>query len=80
MLLDRNGKECIEFEYGEQVTLRMAIQANIDMHILGHGYVLRDSHGNNIIYSDSLIENCSITQVKAGNKYIADHSCSQNHT
>ncbi|HID93492.1 MAG TPA: ABC transporter ATP-binding protein, partial [bacterium (Candidatus Stahlbacteria)] len=72
VLLNRNGEECIEFEYGEQVTLRMAIQANIDMDILGHGYFIRDSNGNNIIYSDSLIENCSITQVKAGNRYIAD--------
>jgi len=71
-LLNHNGKKAIQFEYGEQVTLRMAIKANEDIRTLGYGYHIRDSNGVDLVYSDSFIENCTIRDINANEYYIVN--------
>jgi lipopolysaccharide transport system ATP-binding protein len=72
VLLNNDGEECIEFDYGEHVILRMVIQVNEDIDQLGYGYFIRDNNGNNLVSSTSMIENSSIQNSKVGDKYIMD--------
>jgi lipopolysaccharide transport system ATP-binding protein len=72
-LLDENGNEIESVEYGQKVTLRMAVEVHEDIHLLGYGYHIRDENGVDMIYSDCFIEgkNC-LENLEAGDKYIID--------
>ena len=72
VLLNSHGDECKVFEFAEEVTLRMVLEVNEGIEILGHGYFLRDSNGINLVYSDSLVENCSFTKLKSKSHYLID--------
>ena len=71
-LLNSQGEKSIDFEYGEQVTLRMIIKINEDIDTLGYGYHVRDSNGIDLVYSDSYIENCSFKGIGENDHYIVD--------
>jgi lipopolysaccharide transport system ATP-binding protein len=71
-LLDDAGHEVVEVDYGQTVTLRMAIVAHEDIKELGHGYHIRSTTGVDVVYSDSILENKMFSFVKKGDRYIVD--------
>ncbi|MBI5888975.1 MAG: ABC transporter ATP-binding protein [Deltaproteobacteria bacterium] len=73
-LLDELGEELRSVEYEQKVTLRMAIEINEDIPMLAFGYHIRDKNGVDAVYSDSMIENSSLTSVKNGERYLIDWS------
>jgi lipopolysaccharide transport system ATP-binding protein len=74
-LLDENENVITDVDYGQKVTLRMAIEVYEDIHLLGYGYHIRDKNGVSVVYSDCFIEgqNC-LENLKAGDRFIIDWS------
>lgn len=72
-LLDEDGQEVCQVDYGQKVTLRMAILINEDVDELAHGYHIRSSTGVDLIFSDSVLENKMLHNLKSGEKYIIDY-------
>jgi lipopolysaccharide transport system ATP-binding protein len=72
-LLDQYGSEVVQVEYDQKVTLRLAIQVTADISDrLAFGYHIRDSHGVDLVYSDSMIEQADIVAPRIGDRYVAD--------
>jgi lipopolysaccharide transport system ATP-binding protein len=71
-LLDRSETEIHLVEYEQEAILRMAIQIHEDISSLAFGYHIRDSNGVNLIYSDSIIENKTLKDLKRGEIFIVD--------
>ncbi|HBB03183.1 MAG: ABC transporter ATP-binding protein, lipopolysaccharide transport system ATP-binding protein [Candidatus Peregrinibacteria bacterium GW2011_GWF2_38_29] len=71
-LLDENENVIQHAEYEQNVILRMALQINNDMEKLAYGYHIRDKNGVDVVYSDSIIEDKNLLNLKKGNKYIID--------
>ena len=71
-LLNEKGEEVQSVEYGEIVTLRMFVEAMEDIGVLTYGYHVRDKNGADIVYSDSVIEKCSLENVKCGDRFVLD--------
>ncbi|KKQ71353.1 MAG: ABC transporter ATP-binding protein, lipopolysaccharide transport system ATP-binding protein [Candidatus Peregrinibacteria bacterium GW2011_GWC2_39_14] len=71
-LLDENENVIQHVEYEQNVILRMALQINNDMEKLAYGYHIRDKNGIDVVYSDSIIEDKNILNLKKGSKYIID--------
>ena len=69
-LLDEQGKRIANVEYNQLVTLQMLVEITEDCYNLGVAYHVRDRQGNDIVYSDSLIEDKILYQVKAGEKHL----------
>lgn len=59
-LLDGEGNVLEQVNYDQRCTLRMTILAEKKMPALSFGYHIRDRLGKDIIYSDSMIENCRL--------------------
>ena len=71
-LLNSKGIKSAEFEYGEKVTLRMLININTDISLLGFAYHVRDMNGVDLVYSDSYIEDCTLNSLSTNNHYVID--------
>jgi lipopolysaccharide transport system ATP-binding protein len=72
-LLDQYGNEVVRVEYDQKVTLRMAIQVTADIpDMLAFGYHIRDAHGVDLVYSDSIIEETGILAPHIGDRYVAE--------
>ncbi len=71
-LLDSNGNEILTVDYEQTVILRMTIKAESDIDTLAYGYHIRDKNGVDIIYSDSVLENSTLTSLQSGDRYIID--------
>jgi lipopolysaccharide transport system ATP-binding protein len=71
-LLKETGVQAEAIEYGQKVTLRMVITVYEDLEELAFGYHIRSSTGVDVVYSDSILENKSLYQVKKGETYIID--------
>ncbi|MDD3158333.1 ABC transporter ATP-binding protein [Anaeromusa sp.] len=69
-LLDRQGRTAAAVEYGQELLLQMLVEVSEDCYNLGCAYHIRDRLGNDIIYSDSLIEDKVLYNVKAGERYL----------
>ena len=73
LLLDENGIRKEDFYFGELVILRQVIKINEDIPRLGLAYHIRDKHGQDIVYSDSEIENIeNLKNLKCGQIYYLD--------
>ncbi|MCV3216730.1 ABC transporter ATP-binding protein [Plectonema radiosum NIES-515] len=71
-LLNDRGEEVSLVDYEEDVTLRMSIEIYEDIEELAFGYHIRDKNGTDIVYSDSVIEEKNLYDVKQGERYIID--------
>ncbi|MDP3920812.1 MAG: ABC transporter ATP-binding protein [Candidatus Omnitrophota bacterium] len=71
-ILDAAGQEIEEANFGQEITLRMAVEAHEDVPQLGYSYCIADRNMHRIIYSDSYIENGSLENVRAGERFIVD--------
>jgi lipopolysaccharide transport system ATP-binding protein len=72
-LLDHYGNEVVQVEYDQDVILRMAIQVTADISDrLEFGYHIRDAHGVDLVYSDSMIEQTGIVTPRIGDRYVVD--------
>jgi lipopolysaccharide transport system ATP-binding protein len=71
-LLNTHGEKSTQFEYGEEVTLRMLLKINTDIETLGYAYHIRDSNGVDLVYSDSYIENTTFNDIHNNERYIID--------
>ena len=72
ILLDEHGNEVTTVSFGQRVTLRMALRANEDIPVLGHGYHIRDRNGNDVIYGSASIEDKRLYDLKSGDIHIID--------
>lgn len=75
LLLDESNNRLETVQFGQKLTLRMAIEIHEDIHLLGYGYHIRDKNGTSVVYSDCIVEgqNC-LENLKAGDKFIIDWS------
>ena len=72
-LLDENYNVITNVDYGQKVTLRMAIEIYEDIHLLGYGYHIRDKNGADVIYNDCYIAGPKcLENIKAGDQFIID--------
>lgn len=71
-LLSRDGKPCSEFRHGQQMHLRMVVRTNKPLPVLAFGYHVRDRNGVDVLYADSLIEQCSISEPTVGSIHVID--------
>lgn len=72
VLLRRDGKPCGEFRHGQDICLRMVVRVDKPMPLLTFGYHVRDRNGVDVLYADSLIEECSIKEPVVGSVYVLD--------
>ena len=71
-LLDMSGRKVEQVDFGQTVVLRMCFKANTDLHVIGMGYHIRDRNGVDVIYSDTGIEDCHITNLGAHEVVVMD--------
>ena len=71
-LLDISGKEIVAVNYEQTVTLRMTIKVESDIDALAYGYHIRDKNGVDVVYSDSVLENSTLTSLQSGDRYTID--------
>ena len=71
-LLNANLVEIESISYGEELILRMAIEAIDDVAMVVFGYHIRDKNGVEIIYSDCLVEEVSPLALNASERHIID--------
>jgi len=72
VLLDENENEVRSVQYGQDITLRMAIAIHEDIPVLVFGYHIRNKNGVDIIYSDSPLEDRDLLSPQKGEHYIID--------
>jgi lipopolysaccharide transport system ATP-binding protein len=65
-LLDINGNVISQVDFGQIVVLRMLVNVKIDLPLLGLAYHIRDKNGFDLVYSDTGIDNCHISNSSAG--------------
>ncbi len=71
-LLDENENVINLVEYEQNLTLRMSIEIHEDLHLLDYAYQIRNENGVEGVYSNSIIENCSLHNLKEGDRYVID--------
>jgi lipopolysaccharide transport system ATP-binding protein len=71
-LLNANLVEIEVVSYGEELILRMAIEAMDDAANVAFGYHIRDKNGVDVIYSDCIIEEMPLLQLKKSERRIVD--------
>lgn len=72
ILLDETETEIVKVAYDQNVILRMAVEVNQPVADLGVGYHIRDKNGFDVVYSDNMIEDIKIGNLKPGERYILD--------
>ena len=65
-LLDEFGRNIESVDFGQMIRLRMSIKSKVDLPLIGMGYHIRDRNGFDIVYSDTGIEHCHVTNLNAG--------------
>lgn len=63
-LLDENGNILETVDFGQTVNLKMVFKASVNLPSAGVAYHIRDRNGFDVIYSDTGIERCYITDLK----------------
>ena len=63
-LLDRLGNKMEAVDFGQAVILRMILKSNAELPVISVAYHIRDRNGFDVVYSDTNIENCQITNVR----------------
>jgi lipopolysaccharide transport system ATP-binding protein len=71
-LLDQMGKKVELIDFLQNVCLRVTFKANIELPSLGLAYHIRDRNGFDVIYSDTGIERCHVTNLRAGEIVVMD--------
>lgn len=71
-LLDESGSEIDQVDFDKPVILRMIVQANSALQLLGLAYHIRDRNGFDLVYSDTGIEGQHISDTQVGNLYVVD--------
>jgi lipopolysaccharide transport system ATP-binding protein len=71
-VLDDSGREIRHAEFGQAVTLRMAVEVYHNAAVLLYGYNIRDNRLINLVYSDSVLEGKSLIDVKPGDRFLID--------
>ena len=71
-LLDSQGREITQIDYGQEVVLRMAVIARQDIKTLGFGYHIRSATGVDIVYSDTQLEKKALYNIKKNEKYTVE--------
>ncbi len=71
-ILNEEAKKISNFDYGQNLILRMYIEIYEDIDELVFGYHIRDKNGTDIVYSDSEIEGKTLKSIKEGERYIID--------
>lgn len=72
MLLNEEEKEITSVEYDQSVILKMAMNINQPLEKLNIGYHIRDKNGFDVVYTDNMIENVEIKDLKPGEQFILD--------
>ena len=65
-LLDGSGQPVELVEFGQTVILRVVFKGKLDLPSIGLAYHIRDKNGFDVIYSDTGIEHCHITNLGDG--------------
>lgn len=68
-LFDEAGAPLASASFGQRAVLKMAIKTNCDIDRLCVGYHILDYTGVDVVYSDTAIENCDLSGLKAGQTY-----------
>ncbi|HWQ14792.1 MAG TPA: ABC transporter ATP-binding protein [Roseiflexaceae bacterium] len=72
-LLDSAGREIEHVAYEQEVVLRMAVEITEDIPgTLLYAYQIKDQHGVEVVYSDSLIEGTSLVAPRRGDRYVIE--------
>lgn len=71
-IYDLNGREIQAADFGQSVVLRMVFKANVDLLCLGLAYHIRNKNGVDVVYSDTGIENCHVSELQAGEVVTVD--------
>lgn len=71
-ILDTNGLEIQNIEFNQTVILQVVFTTNFDLSSLNFAYHIRDKNGFDLVYSDTMIEQCPLVNPKAGDYYVAD--------
>jgi lipopolysaccharide transport system ATP-binding protein len=64
--LDTLGQKIEAVNFGQKVILRMIFMASVELPCVGLAYHIRNRNGVDIIYSDTGIENCHLTNLRVG--------------
>ena len=71
-LFDNDWQEIQEVAFCQPVILRMVVKTNSILSTISLAYHIRDKNGYDLVYSDSAIESCNITDTKVNEFYIID--------
>lgn len=72
-LLDQSGQDVKVVEFKQRVTLRMVLEAQGELPVLGVAYHIRDMKGVELVYSDTGVEGDShLTELLPGQRYVLD--------
>lgn len=65
-LLDESGHKLELVNFAQTVILRMTFESHVSLPSIGLAYHIRDRNGFDVIYSDTGIEHCHISNLSAG--------------
>lgn len=71
-ILDTHGRKVEAVDFGQEVVLRMAFKAKVDLQCIGLAYHIRNKNGVDVIYSDTGIERCHIENLSVGDVVTMD--------
>ena len=72
-LLNAKGDVVTSISYDQALTLRMYLEVYQDIpEDFAFGYHIRDGHGVDIVYSDSVLENCLLRGLRKGERILID--------
>jgi lipopolysaccharide transport system ATP-binding protein len=71
-LLDSSGQKVEQVDFGQTIVLRMLFKGNVDVPTICMAYHIRDRNGFDVIYSDTGIEDCHITNLRADEVVVMD--------
>ena len=63
VLLNENEEQIISTKFGQVITLRYFIKAYEDIHHLSFAFHIRDKNGVELIYDDTILQNCPIISI-----------------
>jgi lipopolysaccharide transport system ATP-binding protein len=69
---NNSGQEVESINFGQTIIIRMKFQSHENIPTIGLGYHIRDRNGFDVVYSDTGIENCHITDLKKGDIFTID--------
>lgn len=73
-LFDQDEQNLELVNFGQTVVLRVTLKGNVGLASLGLAYHIRDKNGTDVVYSDTGIEDCHITNLGAGEIVVMDWS------